>query len=265
MNINNNVKPYIRLSNNSNLLGDEVILYAYSKEKKNVDFQVKCLKEFCNSNNLKVKKIYSDYFGSNKLENKINLKKLLESNSNINVLITNLDRLSRTLSDMLNIENQSIKNKINFYDIDSNKFVFDKYFKIIKSLQRNGDDKLQRNLNVLYVEPNKLPEKRTIKNTLEDKQKLVNGLIEYTYLSDSNDIAIVCNEEGKILGLPPNRDIGHDVICGNFFIVGDDPELGEDRSLTDEQIEKYSKYFGKESIEKTKEKAQKIFNDDLCY
>lgn len=70
---------------------------------------------------------------------------------------------------------------------------------------------MQRNLNVLYVEPNKLPEKRTIKNTLEDKQKLVNGLIEYTYLRDSNDVAIVCNEEGKILGLPPNRDIGHDV------------------------------------------------------
>jgi transposase len=124
---------------------------------------------------------------------------------------------------------------------------------------------LQRNLNVLYVEPNKLPEKRTIKNTLEDKQKLVNGLIEYTYLRDSNDVAIVCNEEGKILGLPPNRDIGHDVICGNFFIVGDDPELGEDRSLTEEQIKKYSKYFGKESIEKTNEKIQKIFNDDLYY
>lgn len=108
---------------------------------------------------------------------------------------------------------------------------------------------MQRNLNVLYVEPNKLPEKRTIKNTLEDKQKLVNGLIEYTYLSDSNDVAIICNEEGKILGLPPNRDIGHDVICGNFFIVGDDPELGEDRSLTEEQIEKYSKYFGKGRIQ----------------
>ena len=166
---------------------------------------------------------------------------------------------------MLDIENQSSKNKINFYDISSNEFVFDKYFKIIKNLQRNGDDKLQRNLNVLYVEPNKLPEKRTIKNTLEDKQKLVNGLIEYTYLSDSNDVAIICNEEGKILGLPPNRDIGHDVICGNFFIVGDDPELGEDRSLTEEQIDKYSKYFGKESIEKTKEKIQKILNDDLYF
>ena len=104
-----------------------------------------------------------------------------------------------------------------------------------------------------------------MQRNLEDKQKLVNGLIEYTYLSDSNDVAIICNEEGKILGLPPNRDIGHDVICGNFFIVGDDPELGEDRSLTEEQIEKYSKYFGKESIEKTKEKIQKILNDDLYF
>jgi hypothetical protein len=265
MNINDSVKPYTRLSNYSNLLGNEVILYAYSKEEYNIDYQIKYLKIFCNSNNLKIKEIYIDYFGSNKLENKINLKKLLESNSNINVLITNLDRLSRNLNDMLDIENKCSKNKINFYDINSNKFVFDKYFEIIKNLQRNGDDKLQRKLNVLYIEPNKLPEKRTIKNTLEEKQKLVNGSIEYTYLSDSNDIAIVCNDEGKILGLPPNRDIGHDVICGNFFIVGDDPELGEDRSLTEEQIEKYSKYFGKESIEKTKEKMQQIINDELFF
>ena len=116
---------------------------------------------------------------------------------------------------------------------------------------------MQRNLNVLYVEPNKLPEKRTIKNTLEDKQKLVNGLIEYTYLRDSNDVAIVCNEEGKILGLPPNRDIGHDVICGNFFIVGDDPELGEDRSLTEEQIKNILNTSVKNLLKKQMKKCKK--------
>ena len=124
---------------------------------------------------------------------------------------------------------------------------------------------MQRTIDVLYIEPNKLPVKKTIKNTLEEKQKLVGGYIEYTYLEDCDDVAVVCNEEGKIYGLPPNRDIGHDIIVGNFFIVGDDPELGEDRSLTEEQIEKYSKYFGKESKEKTKEKIQKILNDDLYF
>lgn len=122
---------------------------------------------------------------------------------------------------------------------------------------------MQRNLNVLFVEPNKLPVKKTIKNTLEEKEKLVGGSIEYTYVQNCNDIAIICNEEGKNLGLPINRDIGYDIIVGNFLIVGDDSELGEDRSLTDNQIEKYIKYFGKESIEKTNKKYDEIFLGSL--
>lgn len=121
---------------------------------------------------------------------------------------------------------------------------------------------MQRNLNVLLVKPNELPIKMQIKNTLEAKQKLVDGNIEYTYLQNNDDVTIICNEEGKILGLEPNRDIGNDIICGNFIIVGDDYKLGEDRSLTDEQIDKYIKYFGKESIEKTNLKLQQLYLKD---
>lgn len=62
------------------------------------------------------------------------------------------------------------------------------------------------NLTVLFVEPKKLPKRITIKNTLEEKQKLVGGLIEYTNLIDDNSVLLICNEEGKILGLPYNRD-----------------------------------------------------------
>lgn len=124
---------------------------------------------------------------------------------------------------------------------------------------------MQRTIDVLYIEPNKLPVKKTIKNTLEEKQKLVGGQIEYAYLSDCDDVAIVCNEEGKILGLPLNRDIGHDIIAGNFFLVGDDYEVGEDRSLTEEQITKYTKYFGKESIEKTIRRYDEIISNGFEY
>lgn len=53
---------------------------------------------------------------------------------------------------------------------------------------------------------------------------------------------IICNEEGKLLGLEQNRlyfSIGFppamDYICGDFLIVGVDGE--EFCSLTDEQIE----------------------------
>lgn len=124
---------------------------------------------------------------------------------------------------------------------------------------------MQRNLNVLYIEPNKLPVKKVIKNNLEEKQKLVGGLIKYTYLNDCDDIAIVCNENGKILNLPPNRDIGYDIIFGNFFLVGDDPEFGEDRSLTESQIKKYTEFFDKESIINTKQKYKEILSKDIDY
>ena len=106
---------------------------------------------------------------------------------------------------------------------------------------------MQRNIKVLVVEPNKLPYEKIIKNTLQEKQEVVGGLIEYTYMLDDVSVALVCNEEGKLMGLELNRDIGYDVIAGPFFIVGYD-DSGEDRSLTDEQLEKYKNRFGKESI-----------------
>lgn len=117
---------------------------------------------------------------------------------------------------------------------------------------------MQRDLNLLLVKPNELPKKITIKNTLKEKQKLVDGLIEYVYLPNCNDVVLICNEEGKLLGLSPNRDIGYDIVCGDFLIVGDDPELGEDRSLTEEQITKYSKMFDELSIEKTNQRINEI-------
>jgi len=126
-----------------------------------------------------------------------------------------------------------------------------------------GCDLLQRYLDVLVVEPNKLPQRQTIRNNLKEKQKIVDGYIEYTYIDGCDDVAIICNEEGKINNLPFNRDIGHDIICGNFIIVGDDPEVGEDRSLTEDQIEKYSKLFDKKSIERTNQRVNKIILNKL--
>lgn len=117
---------------------------------------------------------------------------------------------------------------------------------------KGGDAYLQRNIRVLVVEPNKLPYEKVIPNRLQDKQNLVGGLIEYTRVDGDEDSLLICNEEGKILGLEWNREIGNDdVIAGTFFIVGDNPDIGEDRSLTDEQIEKYKNRFNEKSIEKT--------------
>ena len=119
--------------------------------------------------------------------------------------------------------------------------------------------KVQRNIRALLVEPNELPKEVFIKNSLEAKQKLVGGNIEYTSREYYSDVIFICNEEGKILGLPLNRDIGGDIIAGSFLIVGDDPEIGEDRSLTDDQIKKYQDVFNEKSIEDTNLHVAQIY------
>ncbi len=118
---------------------------------------------------------------------------------------------------------------------------------------------MQRKIKVLVVEPNELPREEMIENTLKAKQELVGGDIEYVSRDYYSDVIFICNEEGKLRGLPFNRDIGQDIIAGPFIIVGDDPEIGEDRSLTDEQIKKYQNVFDEKSISDTNIKLTEIY------
>ena len=111
----------------------------------------------------------------------------------------------------------------------------------------------------LLIKPYELPEEIEIDNTLEAKQEIVGGYIECVYLPNDDSVVLICNEEGKLLGLPFNRDIGQDIIAGPFIIVGDDPEIGEDRSLTDEQIKKYQNVFDEKSISDTNIKLTEIY------
>ena len=117
---------------------------------------------------------------------------------------------------------------------------------------------MQRNIKVLVVEPNKLPYEKTIPNKLKEKQSIVDGYIEYVRLLEDEDVVLICNEEGKINGSDYNRDIGYDIVFGTFIIVGESANDGEDRSLTDEQIEKYKQRFGYDSINETDLKVLKI-------
>ncbi len=119
---------------------------------------------------------------------------------------------------------------------------------------------MQRKIKVLIVKPNELPEVQEINNNLSTKQKIVGGYIEYASREYYPDVVFICNECGKIDGLPLNRSIGDDIIAGNFIIAGDDPEIGEDRSLTESQINKYKLEFGKDSIDKTNIEIKKLFS-----
>ena len=77
-------------------------------------------------------------------------------------------------------------------------------------------------------------------------QRIVGGDIEAVYPFQEL-VALVCNSEGKLLGLPMNRPLldedrlPYDIICGTFFIAG----LGQEDfvSLTDEQIQRYKSLY----------------------
>lgn len=101
-------------------------------------------------------------------------------------------------------------------------------------------------MKVLVVEPMKPCEVREISG-LEDMQAIVGGHIQAVYPFRDDELALVCNEDGKRLGLPYNRPltndrgIPYDMICGTFFLAGVGAE--DFVSLTEEQIQRYKSLY----------------------
>ena len=104
----------------------------------------------------------------------------------------------------------------------------------------------EKQIKALMIEPYEHPRAVELKCDLDSLQKAVSrgapeqGLIEFVYLEDN--VSILCNEQGKLVGLTPNRWLGKDILCGVFYVVAENNE-GELMSLTDEQQERYSKMF----------------------
>ena len=101
-------------------------------------------------------------------------------------------------------------------------------------------------MKVLIVEPEKAPREAEIENRLESLQSVVGGYIEATYPFDDR-VAIICNEEGKLQGMPLNRALRdesgtmYDIVAGTFIICG----LGDEdfSSLPPEMMDKYRDQF----------------------
>ena len=106
-------------------------------------------------------------------------------------------------------------------------------------------------MKILVVEPMKTPTVQEIDHTLSAMQELVGGTIQAVYPFD-DPVALVCNDEGKLLGLPWNRaltdesGVPYDIVCGTFFVVG----IGDENftSLTEQQVEKYGKKYAREMV-----------------
>lgn len=101
-------------------------------------------------------------------------------------------------------------------------------------------------MDILIIEPEKAPFKATISGDLKSLQDIVGGHIEAIYPYD-DPVALVCNEEGKLIGLPLNRKIeDYDIIAGTFFICG--LGLEDFTSLSPELLDKYQKKFANPEI-----------------
>ena len=102
-----------------------------------------------------------------------------------------------------------------------------------------GGQRMKENLRILMVEPHKAPYEASVPHELSAMQQTVGGLIEVVRNGDGT--LLVCNEEGKLLGMEGNRRIPGDVLAGPFFVVGDAGETF--RSLTEEELERYRERF----------------------
>ena len=100
-------------------------------------------------------------------------------------------------------------------------------------------------MKVIVIAPNENPVVKEIDRGLTSFQSVVGGYIEAIYPFDDL-VALVCNEEGKLDGLPMSMalvDKGKvvEMIAGTCFICG----LSDDDfdSLSDELCEKYLRKF----------------------
>lgn len=96
-------------------------------------------------------------------------------------------------------------------------------------------------IQVLKVEPGKAPESVSMPNTLKSLQAAVGGCIEAVGLDYG--AVLICNEEGKLMGLPANRRLEDDIIAGTFLVVGEAD--GEFCSLSEEDAVRYAEQFAK--------------------
>ena len=104
-------------------------------------------------------------------------------------------------------------------------------------------------MKVLLIKPRQQPIITEIDGSLKSIQKLVGGTIQAIY-PFKDPVTLICNDEGKLLYLPPNRMLfvpdsrkPFDVIAGNFLLCGAPPGSDSFESLSYEQIERYSRRF----------------------
>ena len=103
-------------------------------------------------------------------------------------------------------------------------------------------------ISVILIEPGKYPKQIEIEDILEAMQETVGGYIE-EYMPFDDEVAIICNEEGKMNGAELNRAIYSDdkeildIIAGKFFIAYAPIESEKLLSMPKDLMKKYEDKF----------------------
>ena len=101
-------------------------------------------------------------------------------------------------------------------------------------------------LRVVLVEPGKVARVAEIDGSLEGMQKTVGSYIQAVYPFEET-VCLVCNEEGKLQGLPLNRALRdednsvYDIVAGTFFVC--DCSTENFKSLNEEQLKRYTEKY----------------------
>lgn len=103
-------------------------------------------------------------------------------------------------------------------------------------------------MKVIIVKPQEKPVVAEINPGLKAMQEVVAGYVEVVYPFEDH-VALICNEEGKLLGLPLNRALRaetgeiYDIITGTFILCGAPPDSDHFTDLTEAQIVTYLHRF----------------------
>lgn len=73
-------------------------------------------------------------------------------------------------------------------------------------------------MKIIMKKPGEKPEVIEIENKLSALQEAVRGQIEVVTITD--EVCVLCNKEGKLLGLPRNIVLCGDTLVGTILVVG---------------------------------------------
>lgn len=111
-----------------------------------------------------------------------------------------------------------------------------------------------KKINVLYVVPNETPKEILMPLSQRTLQELIHGPLKVINLDNINNVCALCNANGHS-GRVANRIINDTIVHDNFIIARLSGK-NDYKSLTKDQISKYTEMFGYDSIKRLNNKIK---------